>query len=256
MSCIIANSAGTILCASLPHQKHLKNVLRFVKKQSPNLASIDQKYFYYNNVITVILEAPGIPKLMAVNALYAIQSAFMDQFQNIENARPFSCFGFESDLGAILLKMKNNQLPMRDQNANIPNISMNEKTTVLDSGLPMPNTTKIATQNSHYIHILLALFPIFGITLNDFLLQPHVVFTLYHFLLLPYSLYVLYFSYKSNTFIPNYGYAYMGALGAYVTMCLIRAFLVGVYKIPFVIALLVYCAYFALPQKRSYRKLE
>ena len=263
MSCIISNSSGTILCASLPHQKHLKNVLRFVKKQSPNLAFIDQKYYYYNNTVTIVLEAPNIPKLMAINALYAIQSAFLDQFQNIDNARPFSCFGFESDLGGILMKMKNGQLPVKDQNINIPNLVMESKSSMLSAslsgsneGLPMPNTTKVTTQNSHYIHILLAVFPILGITLNDFLMEPFIVFTVYHFLLLPYSLYVLYATFKNNSYAPPYGYVYMGALGLYIVMCLIRAFIVGVHKVPFGIALLVYAVYFVLPQKRSYRKIE
>ena len=221
---------------------------------------IDNKYYYYNNTVTIVLEVSNIPKLMAVNALYAIQSAFLDQFQNIDNARPFSCFGFESDLGAILMKMKNGQLPVKDQNVNnIPNLVMENKTAILtsgDNGLPLPNTTKVSTQNAHYIHILLVLFPILGITLNDFLLQPHIVFSIYHFVLLPYSLYVLYGHYKNTSFAPLYGYAYMGLLGAYVTMCLIRAFMVGIHKIPFGIALMVYAVYFAIPQKRTYRKIE
>eukprot|EP00835_Amoeboradix_gromovi_P001504 NODE_69_length_23719_cov_0.556689.p8 type:complete len:260 gc:universal NODE_69_length_23719_cov_0.556689:5134-5913(+) len=259
MSCIIANSSGTILCASLPHQKHLKNVLRFVKKQSPNMALIDQKYYYYNNTVTIILEIANVPKLMAVNALYAINSAFLAQFQSVDNARPFSCFGFESDLGAILMKMKNGQLPVQDQNINIPNLTMDSRSSVLgtaETGLPLPNTTKLNVQNTHYIHILLILFPVLGITLNDFLLEPHFVFTLYHILLMPYSIYVLYGTYNSSTFAPFYGFAYLLALAAYVTLCLIRAFMVGVHKIPFGIALLVYSVYFVMPQKRSYSKIE
>ncbi len=257
MSCIIANASGTILCASLPHQKHLKNVLRYVRKQSPNLALIDQKYYYYTNTITIVLEASNVPKVMAINAMYAIHTAFTEQFQAIDNARPFSCFGFESDLGAILVKMKNSQLVIKDQNVNIPSINMENKSILpSNEGLPLPNTMKPSTNNTHYIHILLVLFPLLGITLNDFLLEPHVVFTIYHICLVPYSIYVLYGNYKQSGFIPQFGYIYMGCLAAYVVLCLVRAFAVGIHKIPFGIALSVYILFFILPQKRSYRKLE